>query len=140
MKIYTSYFGNLKEIKKQGLTPIGIAIFPPRFYSGISYKKLAPEAKMIHWPEKQYTPVFNQMLSKLNPSLVLEELKSTSKDQDIVLLCYEKPGDFCHRRLVAEWLKKHIAQEIPELSKKENLLFDISKQKKTFEPQNSWDN
>lgn len=25
-------------------------------------------------------------------------------ENDIALICYEKPSDFCHRHLVAEWL------------------------------------
>lgn len=25
----------------------------------------------------------------------------------IALICYEKPSDFCHRHLVADWLNKH---------------------------------
>lgn len=28
-------------------------------------------------------------------------------ENDIVLICYEKPSDFCHRQLVAEWLNKN---------------------------------
>ena len=27
--------------------------------------------------------------------------------KDIALICYEKPSDFCHRHLVAEWLNKN---------------------------------
>jgi uncharacterized protein (DUF488 family) len=26
---------------------------------------------------------------------------------NIALVCYEKPTDFCHRHLVADWLKEH---------------------------------
>lgn len=28
-------------------------------------------------------------------------------NQHIVLVCYEKPADFCHRHLVADWMKQH---------------------------------
>lgn len=27
--------------------------------------------------------------------------------KDIALICYEKPSDFCHRHLVAEWLNQN---------------------------------
>lgn len=27
--------------------------------------------------------------------------------EDIALICYEKPSDFCHRHLVAEWLNQN---------------------------------
>ena len=28
-------------------------------------------------------------------------------ENDIALICYEKPSDFCHRHLVAEWLSQN---------------------------------
>ena len=28
-------------------------------------------------------------------------------DKDVALVCYEKPSDFCHRHLVADWLNKN---------------------------------
>lgn len=28
-------------------------------------------------------------------------------ENDIALICYEKPSDFCHRHLVAEWLNQN---------------------------------
>lgn len=34
---------------------------------------------------------------------------------DVVLLCYEKPGQFCHRRLVAEWFEQELGLVVPEL-------------------------
>jgi hypothetical protein len=41
-----------------------------------------------------------QALSKLDPKAVYDEL-----GQDAVLLCWEAPGKFCHRRVVAEWFE-----------------------------------
>jgi len=32
----------------------------------------------------------------------------------IAINCWEKPGEDCHRRLVAEWLEKHLSTKIPE--------------------------
>jgi hypothetical protein len=45
----------------------------------------------------------------LNPVRVADELEGK------VLLCWELPGQFCHRRLVAEWLEKNLLIEVPEL-------------------------
>ena len=28
-------------------------------------------------------------------------------ENDIALICYEKPTDFCHRHLVSDWLNKN---------------------------------
>lgn len=47
---------------------------------------------------------------------VIEDLKRFSNDIDkIVLLCYEKPNDFCHRHLVSNWL--HDVIDIKEYNK-----------------------
>lgn len=40
----------------------------------------------------------------LTPNGVKELLRTITSHRDIVLCCYEKPGDFCHRHILAEWL------------------------------------
>jgi uncharacterized protein (DUF488 family) len=48
-----------------------------------------------------------------------------------VLLCWENPGEFCHRRIVASWIFENLKIEVPEwnvqdekiLSKNSNPLF-----------------
>ena len=56
-----------------------------------------------------YIKCFNeQVLLPLNASEVLSELQSLAGlDKDIVLLCYERPTDFCHRHLVSTWFREH---------------------------------
>ena len=49
--------------------------------------------------------------------IMLEDIKekaSTLGLQDIVLLCYEKPGRFCHRHILAEWIKEKTGEEVEE--------------------------
>jgi uncharacterized protein (DUF488 family) len=55
-----------------------------------------------------------QVLDKLDARQVLQDLG----DDDVVLLCWEPPGGFCHRRVVAAWLKKELGLEVPELDLK----------------------
>jgi len=64
---------------------------------------------MIKLPPEEYVPLYEEILSKLDPEDVWKELGS-----DAVLLCYEAPGKFCHRRLAAEWLERELDVEIPE--------------------------
>ena len=45
------------------------------------------------------------IVKKLEPHVKVSE-KADNKDIDIALVCYEKPGDFCHRHLVADWLNE----------------------------------
>ena len=42
MKIYTSYFAKAAILRKAGIVPIGVALWPPRFFRGISMKQVAP--------------------------------------------------------------------------------------------------
>jgi len=108
----TSYYSKYK-----GEHGISIAGKCPVWYRGREYKKLAPK----YWffikykddgDKKYYTEqYYNEVLNKLNAKEIYEEL-----GKDSVLLCWEKSGEFCHRRLVAEWLEKELNIKIDELS------------------------
>lgn len=107
--IYTSYFANLRNIPDT-ITPIAICGIAPQFYNGLIYKKLAPKYSFFSiWKETHDNDYYIQQFQKLvldtlNADDVVSELKSLSGTKDFVLLCYEKPSDFCHRHLVAKWL------------------------------------
>lgn len=107
--IYTSYFGNLKNIPKN-IIPITICAGVPKFWKGLTYKKLAPSFDILmNWKkdknnDKYVKNYIEKVLSKLNPNKVISELKELAQSEDIVLLCYETSGCFCHRNLVMEWL------------------------------------
>lgn len=119
MKIYTGNFANTKKYIAEGILPISIARFN-RYFSGSKINELAPPPYMINQPENIYTPNFKrEVLGKLKPDQIYEKLEQLSNGKDIVLLCYEKVGDFCHRHLVADWLKSSLGIEIVELGKME---------------------
>ena len=46
MKIYTSYFAKAAILRKAGIVPIGVALWPPRFFRGISMKQVAPRRRI----------------------------------------------------------------------------------------------
>ena len=63
--------------------------------------------------ERGYTEWYLRLLNerKLTPQKVVEDLKDGS-----IMLCYEGPGKFCHRHLVAEWIQSNtgvIVEEVP---------------------------
>lgn len=118
--MYTGYFAKIKTYEKAGLIPIAICGGIPNWYKGLWYKKLAPKWSFFnewkngteHKGDNDYYICHfnNEVLDKLSVSLVVEDLQkiANTKDTDkIILLCYEKPGDFCHRHLVADWLTKN---------------------------------
>lgn len=108
--IYTSYFANLKNVKN----PISICAKAPVFYKGPQYKKLAPKyGFFMDWKDgiitnDGYVVEYNkQVLQQLNVDEVIKELREFYPNEDFTLICYEKPEDFCHRHLVAKWLKEN---------------------------------
>ena len=119
MKIHTGNFANVKKYRNANIEPINIAL-SARYFSGEKYKPLNPDWKFKDFGEKEYTPLFNEKLNKLDSKNVYKDLLSLSSNKDIVLCCHEKAGDFCHRHLVAKWLSKELNIEIVELGKMES--------------------
>ena len=115
--IYTSYFAKLKRLP-DNIVPVSICAKPPAYYRGIQYKKLAPRYSFFSaWKEthdnEYYTACFkDQVLDHLTAAIVIDEINKLLKNhglvgRDIALICYEKPQDFCHRHLVADWLNEN---------------------------------
>ena len=113
--IYTGRFNDIKTYEQKGIVPVSIAGYAPDDYQGIQFKTLAP--KYLWWKEWHDNHLSNDwykakyqetVLDKLNPKVIANRLKAFGKD--VVLLCYEPENEFCHRQLVAEWLR---AADIP---------------------------
>ena len=112
--IYTTYFAKLKSLPEE-ITPIAICAKSPPGYKGPSYRALAPHYGFYskykeNGDEDYFTTCYNdQILRNLNPTRVVADLYYQAGkaylDGDIALVCYEKSTDFCHRSLVAEWLR-----------------------------------
>lgn len=115
--IYTSYFANLKKLPPN-VVPVSICGKAPDWYNGFQYKKLAPKyGFFMEWKRNKdnnfYIEHFNkEVLECTYPEKVILDLYKligeTNQDKDIALICYEKPSDFCHRHLVADWLNKNM--------------------------------
>ena len=112
-KMYTGYFAKLKTYQENGLIPISICGKAPDWYTGYQFKTFAPKwAFFNEWKNGShkgdndyYITHFNaEVLAPLDYTSILNKLVRYGDLDKIVLLCYEKPGDFCHRHLVAKWL------------------------------------
>lgn len=111
--IYTSYFAQLKKIRNANGYAVSIAKWNPKWYTGDSCVWFQPSASLLtHYKEgtvneEEYRKQFLDNLSSIDPAPIIDDLKDRAAGRDIYLLCYEKPSDFCHRHIVAEWLKEH---------------------------------
>jgi hypothetical protein len=115
--VRTSYFARLKDIDN----PVSISGKAPDWYTGPEYKVLAPKYEFFmaykrgEIDQYGYTQAFNSLvLGQLDPHEVFTDI-CCRWGFNTTLLCYEKPGDFCHRRLVAQWFEKELGFEVPEL-------------------------
>jgi uncharacterized protein (DUF488 family) len=108
--IYTTYFAKLKSLPKE-IIPFSICGKAPAGYRGFQYKKLAPKYDFfMEWKRTgdndYYIKCFKeQVLDRLDANEVVSEMIDPHSGVDIALVCYEKPADFCHRHLVADWLR-----------------------------------
>ena len=114
--MYTGYFANMNKYQAAGLIPVAISRYLPEGYIGFSYQELAPTADLLkEWkygPHKgdtiYYRTVFTETtLNLLESSKVCADLAAVGELDKVILICYETPGKFCHRHLVADWLQQH---------------------------------
>lgn len=122
MKIFTSRYGN-KEIAQTGLVPVGISLGNPRFKTAFKIphriKTLAPTRDMLDLPYKTYKTKYFRMLDELDESQLKEHFKKISNGKDLVFLCFEdlsKEGEWCHRRMFAEWWQRKTGMKVEELA------------------------
>lgn len=109
MQIYTSYFAVEKKIPAD-ITRVSIAKWMPKGLRFIEYQKLAPTEKILKaykegiLTQEKYEKAYKkEVLSKVTVNEVMHFLKLVGNGNDIVLLCFEKSSDFCHRHILAEW-------------------------------------
>ena len=129
MKLYTSYFANVRQLQEKGFYNLWcVAGYAPKFFHDMPNAHFMPELapKKLWWQEWHdrklgedwYAQKYNEtVLSKLNPEKVVEELGDGA-----VLLCYEKSGDFCHRHLIADWIVKNTGVKVEEIQFPKGLL------------------
>ena len=108
--IYTTYFGNLRKLPPN-VAPVSISLYPPSWWAGFEYKKLAPDAhdfsqyKRTGDVEKFFQDYCAHTLEHLNRREVIDEIKKLTGSRDVALVCFEGPGKFCHRHIASAWLE-----------------------------------
>ncbi|EOY8363272.1 hypothetical protein AIT68_004872 [Salmonella enterica subsp. salamae] len=83
------------------------------------YSKLAPGTWFNSVSEAKYNELFrNEILARLDPQRTWDELHAMTGGYEPVLLCWEKPGEFCHRHLVAGWFERELGVTVSEYDPK----------------------
>lgn len=124
--IYTGYFAGYRVANG-----VAICLYEPKWWKGECFKALAPTARILQWwKESPQDEKSKRIYEKLYCRDVLGHLNVHDVARALegkVLLCYEKPDEFCHRHIVAKWLRDngYECEELklePELYKKLNEL------------------
>lgn len=108
-------------------------------YDGNSYKDLAPEKEYLDkykseleklYELKDKVEEYKRFKKKIEDEYIESFYETRLKDlnlksmfyrlhnvygDDLILLCYEDVGEFCHRRLIADWIELKTGIFIPEV-------------------------
>ena len=112
--VYTGYFAMAKKYKKLGFCTISVAQFNPSWYNGVSFPELAPsrellgDYKLSGLSTDDYAKRYFDELQRPKAIASMKKLKekALSDSRNLILLCYEKPDEFCHRHLLAQFLNE----------------------------------
>lgn len=107
--IYTSYFGNYKNLPKDAAV-VGISLYPPKWWKGKNLYWLAPGVddfdnyKSGVISQELFGRFYKKSIERIGADNIRGCLEDLFPGQDIILLCWEVPGDFCHRRILGEYI------------------------------------
>jgi uncharacterized protein YeaO (DUF488 family) len=124
MMICTSYFAFIPKLP-EGMLKVSVSLYTPQwaridgcFPCLNPTEQLLREAKSgAVSSEKAMKKYHDEILGKLSPIKVYEELVemlNKSSREHLALLCYENPGETCHRRFIAQWLEDGNGVFVPE--------------------------
>lgn len=117
--IQTSYFANATNVTN----PVSISQYPPDWFDGPRCKYLAPPKHLFRGDpsySQQYQAMHNEVLNVFTPESLWVKLVD-DYGPDITLLCFEVDEEFCHRRIVADFLSGAGMGEVPEAPKVEKV-------------------
>ena len=119
MQIWTSYYAKMKKLYFDYVV-VGVSTSVPRWFPyeveclpevypgwdlvlGIKYGRITQE---------EYGKMYWAKLMEIDRVSVTRKLEQMYEKygKDIVLTCYEKPGDFCHRHILGKWLEMNIRE------------------------------
>jgi hypothetical protein len=95
---------------------VAISLGVPRGWRGARCTVLAPPRPLIKIMDPEtFIPLYKaQVLDKLDPHKIIKDLG----EDNFILLCWEDPGVFCHRRVVAAWMRKETGVLVEEFNPK----------------------
>lgn len=125
MRIATSRYRARELIVASGLAPVRTTVGNPRFALGYELAgacgMIAPYGLLKVTDREEFTRRYRERLERSGWRKIGNALTAIAREQGapgVVLLCFEdvtKPGEWCHRRIFAEWWQEQTGQVVLEL-------------------------
>lgn len=124
MKIYTSRFSN-KDLAKADAHIVGVTLYPPKFPTAAKIEgnipQFAPMRRYFNITDREvFRRLYREQLDRLGKEGVWKLISPYDDGKDIVFLCYEDvtcdnpEKNWCHRRLLAEWIEENFGFKVDE--------------------------
>ncbi len=120
-QLFTSYWSN-RALAEVDAAKVSISRGQPRWPLPFAYRRatlLAPSRETFELrSDEAFEEAYLRQLKETGTEKIEALLKRISHDEGggpLILLCWEKPGEVCHRRMFAQWWQARIGQEVPEL-------------------------
>lgn len=118
--IFTSYFSKqAKKVPDENTSYASIAVGYPKFNLPFELKHVSsikPYGVFGKYEGDEYYKKYMERLEKIGVDRIYEDLKNAQGDKEnLVLMCYEKNADECHRRMFAEWWLQKTGEIIEEI-------------------------
>lgn len=125
LEIRTGYFAYLKKYAQMGYLPISVAQYNPKWYLGYSEKILAPSSKLLYdyknnrITSEEFRAEYIKYIKTAQFESIFDRWQKSVEEEDlkgVVLLCFEKPDNFCHRQILRDYLNEKYKLHISELT------------------------
>lgn len=114
-KIYTSYYTKAAKLDEDDFVFVQISLSSPKWFPHnlVKFLSLAPTWDLLNSYksgeiefEEQYDKKYYEILNSLDKNKIIAKLNwlKEKTNKNVVLLCWEKDRNECHRSLLANWL------------------------------------
>lgn len=121
MNIYMSHYGKSRYLSAERYHKVSINLHKPKGLKIAHEPRLAPSRALLEdWlngmTAEQYVTRYKAEMS-LHADLraIFVDIAKGAGGKDIVLLCYEQPGQMCHRYILANIIYDRYGYEIKEI-------------------------
>ena len=118
--IYTSYFAKqAKAGARDDTSYASIAVGTPKYALPFELKHVTsvkPFGVFNKYQGAEYQEKYFERLERIGVDKIYEEIVTEKGDKEnLVIMCYEKNPNECHRRMFADWWLKKTGEIIAEI-------------------------